>query len=132
MLDLFITCTPWVGRLNYLIRHTCSFLEHFVLLSILPRNHFLYTQTQFIWLIRIFVIQVIIKVQELQNQIIWIFTKLQTKMSTESFEKFLKLNASRGGRDKIYRVIQYAMKTNKFSCCSIAFCQSITELFYNS
>ena len=33
-------------------------------------------------------------------------------MSDASFDKFLKLNASRGGRDKIYRVIQYAMKTN--------------------
>jgi len=33
-------------------------------------------------------------------------------MSEASFDKFLKLNASRGGRDKIYRVIQYAMKTN--------------------
>ena len=33
-------------------------------------------------------------------------------MSGNNFDKFLKLNASRGGRDKIYRVIQYAMKTN--------------------
>ena len=33
-------------------------------------------------------------------------------MSGNRFETFLKLNASRGGRDKIYRVIQYAMKTN--------------------
>ena len=33
-------------------------------------------------------------------------------MSGNSFEKFLKLNASRGGRDKIIKVIQYAMKTN--------------------
>ena len=33
-------------------------------------------------------------------------------MSGNGFEKFLKLNSSRGGRDKIYRVIQYAMKTN--------------------
>ena len=33
-------------------------------------------------------------------------------MSGNSFEKFLKLNGSRGGRDKLYRVIQYGMKTN--------------------
>ena len=33
-------------------------------------------------------------------------------MSGNNFDKFLKLNASRGGRDKIYRVIQYSMKTN--------------------
>ena len=41
-----------------------------------------------------------------------ILKSLKIDMSGNNFDKFLKLNASRGGRDKIYRVIQYAMKTN--------------------
>ena len=33
-------------------------------------------------------------------------------MSGNNFDKFLKLNGSKGGRDKMYKVIQYGMKTN--------------------
>ena len=33
-------------------------------------------------------------------------------MSGNSFDKFLKVNGSRGGRDKIYKFVQYGIKTN--------------------
>ena len=37
-------------------------------------------------------------------------------MAENCVDTFVKLNASRGGRDKILRVIQYGMKTNNALC----------------